>query len=461
MFYRYVSVVLCVVASCLSFPSFSSAQGNGNGNNGNGNQPVAGISIDASGVVRTITKRDRSKKLRQKRIESALESLSSDLKESSSLRRISLVKLEAACRQALQDQKPLPDELKYVAGINRIDYLFVYPEQKDIVIAGPAEPFVPDALGRMVGAYSGRPPLRLDDLVVALRVAEQGSEVGCSIDPAPGRLAALKQYIRANSSPASVSVAKGRYHKMAKVLGKQNVRIWGVPPDSHFAQALTEADLRMKRISMGLEKVKVRGLRSYLSMLAPNGNSMQRWWFVPYYDSILASDDDNAYQFVGQRAKLMAQEEVIGANGARSNAAVTRNSTWKFARQFTETFPDLARQEATFAELQNLIDLTVIATLLKERGLAEKVGWKKSLFLDTEQMPLDKGQVPKQTISTASYRMANSRMVIGLVGGGVVVNPRKTLRNITFKSSANSQLKQLRNNLSGQKASKTHAWWRN
>ncbi|MCH7989025.1 MAG: DUF1598 domain-containing protein [Planctomycetes bacterium] len=470
-FPRTFLVVSCVVIS-LHGPdtcrqtAFAQNQNNNQGNNNqnnqnNQNQPAGGILIDANGLVKTIFTRDKSKRLRKKRITAAMQKLSEEMKESSTMRKVSLVQLEAACQDALQNREELSDELKYLAGINRLDFLFVDPENKDIVIAGPAEPFVPDALGRMVGVYSGRPPLRLDDLVVALRVAERGNTVGCSIDPVPERLSRLQNFIRKNSSPASVSVAKRRYHTMARVLGNQTVNLWGIPPESHFAQALTEADLRMKRLSMGLEKVKVRGFRSYLSMITPTGNSMQRWWFVPFYEDIQISEDENAYQFLGQRAKLMAQEEVVDGSGFRSDATVTRQSTRRFARLFTQKFPAMVQLIPAFAELQNLIDLTVMAALLKEKGLAEKVGWQKSFFLDVEKMPIEAGEIPREVLSTANYKMANRRMVIGLVGGGVTINPRQTVRQMKFRLSAGNRLNQLQKDIAAEKPPAAHAWWRN
>ena len=61
-----------------------------------------------------------------------------DLSRQSKMRKISLSKLEAVIEKAQQDGKELPDEVKYLAGMIHIDSLFFYPEQNDVVIAGPA-----------------------------------------------------------------------------------------------------------------------------------------------------------------------------------------------------------------------------------------------------------------------------------------------------------------------------------
>ena len=56
--------------------------------------------------------------------------------------------------------------MRNLAGLLRVRYVFYYPESKDIVLAGPAEGWVPDASGRVVGITSGRPVLQLQDLAV-------------------------------------------------------------------------------------------------------------------------------------------------------------------------------------------------------------------------------------------------------------------------------------------------------
>ena len=59
--------------------------------------------------------------------------------------------------------------MRYLAGLLRVRYVFYYPDSKDIVLAGPAEGWVPDPAGRIVGITSRRPVVQLQDLVVALR----------------------------------------------------------------------------------------------------------------------------------------------------------------------------------------------------------------------------------------------------------------------------------------------------
>ena len=54
-----------------------------------------------------------------------------------------------------QERQGLPDAIKYLAGLQHIRYVFVYPEQKDIVLVGPGEGWKVDAQGERGGR---RPP---------------------------------------------------------------------------------------------------------------------------------------------------------------------------------------------------------------------------------------------------------------------------------------------------------------
>lgn len=427
--------------------------------NNNGGD-AAGIIIDPEGVVHPVIERGRSEKLDKRRMSEAAEnSLPSELNTSSDLRKVSLVKLEAACAPFADESETIPKEMFYLAGLQRIDYVFVYPESNDIVIAGPAEGFARNSIGRTVGVSTGRPPLRLDDVAIAFRAASHGKRVRCSIDPVPERLADLKQYIAANSDAGSAARAKSRYHEMAAVLGLAKVSLDGVADDSHFAQTLVEADYRMKRIGMALEPSGVKGIRSHLSMLQPEGNTMQRWWLAPLYDAIVTSEDRLAFELLGQRVQLLAQEEVSDGAGNRRSAGGTRLSTEKYAQQFTENYSELADKNPVFAELQNLFDLLVVATMLRKEGISDRVGWKAETFLDDSRFSYPRHAVPRQVPSVANSKRANRSMIVGLVGGGVMMTPSKLVESLEFRVETERQLDEKRGAAAGDKTAAADKWW--
>lgn len=436
------------------------AGGAGGTGGGAGGSSAGGIIVDPDGVVRAVFAKEKSGKLARKRDQAgAQSSKSSDETVYSPQRMVSLVRLEAECRKFAAEKTDATPVMQFLAGLQRIDYVFVFPESQDLVIAGPAEGFVVDATGRTVGRTTGRPPLRLDDLIVALRSVQRAGSLGCSIDPREEGLARFNAFVNENSFPTTLDETIARYPEMAKRLGMQDVRIWGVPAESHFGNVLVEADYRMKLISLGLERPRLKSLRSHLSMIPPGGNSTQRWWFAPLYDPFVKSEDGLAFRISGPRAQLLAQEELIEQGGKRTAAGGTRQTTQKWAKHFTEKFPELAKVSPVFAELQNLFDLAVVAALIKKERLSDKVDWKMQLFLDEKQAAVSRWNVPRQVETVANYRVSDGSLVIGLTGGGVEIDPLRTANSIHYRADADGKLKAALENAGAQNPPAEHPWW--
>lgn len=427
------------------------------GTTGTTGATVGGVYVDPEGVVRAVYARDDGALDKKRRLAQAEKELPAGLNSFSPCRKLSLSRLEKACRKYADKMENVPAELQYLGGLQRIDYIFVYPEEKEIVIAGPAEGFAWDKVGRAVGLTTGRPPLRLDDLFVAFRVAERGGDLGCSIDPKAQNLVALNQWIAQNGNRPATSAdsVKSQFPKMAQVLGMQDVRIFGVPAESHFAQVVVEADYRMKRLAIGAEVPPVKGFRSHLSMTPPGANSMQRWWFTPLYEKFVKSDDGLAYQIVGPRAQLLSQDELVSTTGQRSNAAFTQVSTQKFAQQFTAKFPELADKSPIFAELQSVFDLAVLAALLKKEQLPQRIGWNPGLFLDEAQATIVKCNVPRQVMTVATSRSAGKR-VIGMLGGGVTIDPFHVIASVKYEPDGAGTVEEARKSAEGKGGER---WW--
>lgn len=434
--------------------------GNNNQNNNQNNQNAGGITIDAAGVISSpfrVTK--NSKQLNQRRIEAlAAQTLSADLNQKSELRKISLVKLEQACRELKEKNQPIPPEVQYLAGLWRIDYLFVDHENNDLIIAGPAEGFAANAQNRMVGVESGRPPLRLDDLVIAFQSQERGLITGCSFDAKQENLARMNEYIRRTNGASSATSAVKRFKTMAKILGMQDVSVTGVPAGSNYARVLVEADYMLKRISIGLEPSGIREIKSHLATLRGGGNSTQRWWFTPLYDAFTTTEDRDAFHFSGQRLQMMSQEEFVNQAGQRSDAAHTRLSTTKYAKQFTKYFAKLADQHPTFAELQSITDLTVLAALIKKERLDQRVNWYHRFFSTEVDYLVPMGNIPKQVPTAMNYKKAN-RLMICLVGGGVTVNARAVVNQTEFQTSRDQSLAEKKTASFERRREKTTRWW--
>ena len=152
----------------------------------NGIQPqIGGVSVDADGVVRGAQVEDQAADLA--RLRENLAGGKGAFAEKSKLRMISLKGIQAAMLEAAKSGKPLAEEVLLLGGLTRIEMVFVYPEQQDIVIAGPSEAWTISKNGSIVGKDSGRAIVYLEDLVTAFQSVDTARTEGitCSIDPTP------------------------------------------------------------------------------------------------------------------------------------------------------------------------------------------------------------------------------------------------------------------------------------
>lgn len=418
-------------------PLSASAQTTGGGNNQNQNplspfSQVGGVIVDADGVLRTQTFRDPGSQLTRERMKAAKAALGADLAKRSPLRKISLNRLEAQIRERLANGRQASDEMRYLAGMTRVQYVFFYPETNDIVLAGPAEPFVADMSGRVRGE-SGAPAMQLDDLIVALRTffgpeAKQAPLISVSIDPTQEGLQNMQAFLRQIGSRAVPAQTQFIVNGLRESMGLNTVRLTGVPASSHFAQVLVEADYRMKLIGIGLEDPGVK-MATYIdraSSRAASKNALQRWYFVPDYECVRLSDDQQAAELVGNGVKLVSADELVSADGTRKKSAGVDQASKAFTESFTKNYAAIARRAPVFTELRNIIDLSIAAALIKEHRFAEKAGWSMATFLDEGAYQVETHNVPKHVETTVAAVWKGNRLSTP-VAGGVRIQPREAL----------------------------------
>ena len=328
-----------------------------------GNGAVGGISIDSEGVL-SRAEIDASRRLRDERIK-ALRPLGAGIARRSPLRKISLRRLESEIDRRLQAQEPLSEEIELLAGLQRVRHLFVYPEHNDIVLAGPAEGWRVDDSGNLVGITAARPPLQLDDLIVALRTADAAIQtpISCSIDPTNDGLARLQNLLAHKDLSADAETLAA----MERSLGPQTITLRGVSPSSRFARTMVAADYMMKRLAMGFEPPPVEGLESYITMLSRTrgrvaSDAMPRWWLAPRYDAVRRDADSLAWELSGTGVRAMTEDSLLTTVGFSRSGRKNRLAK-EWAEQFSERYAVLADKMPVFAELEGAIDLAIIASI--------------------------------------------------------------------------------------------------
>ncbi len=395
-------------------------------------QSPAGIVIDADGVLHKQIFTDPTGELTQQRIAAARSTLGPQVAEPSKLRKISLNRLERALAKLLDNDAPPTAEMLHLAGLTRLKYVFYYPDTHDVVLAGPAEGWMEDLAGRHRGLYSGRPVLELADLAVAMRAypasGQDGPVIGCSIDPTPEGLARMQGFLANVGATVGPNDADFIVEGLRSNLGLQQVRILGVSPRTHFAQVLVEADYRMKLIGIGLERPPVR-LASYVDKANPaevGRNSLQRWYFTPDYDCVKMSDDGLAMELVGEGVKLIGEDEVVTGEGQRRKAARGNRASQHFVAEFTRKYPALADKEPVYAQLRNLIDMTIAAAYLQHEGLYAQAEWTPAVLTDETRFAVETQTTPVQVETVVTAVWKGPRLMTPL-GGGVNVQAELAL----------------------------------
>ncbi|MFP6602742.1 MAG: DUF1598 domain-containing protein [Pirellulaceae bacterium] len=422
------------------------------------NRAVGGISIDAAGVVQPAALADQANlvTLLRKQLKEAPEGLVVP----AGMRMISLRGLEEALEASIRNnQGALPDELRYMAGLQRIEYVFVVPERNDIVLAGPGEGWRVDDQGNIVGITTGRPVLRLDDFMAALRAVQEARRGGISvsIDPTEKGYQQLQTLLteqrRSRRTPQLATLEPA----MRKAFGNQQIKILGVPTTSHFARVMVAADYKMKRLAMKLDPSPVKGLTSFVDMvknarnIAPDVNP--RWWLACNYEPLVRSEDSLAWQLRGPGVKAMTEDEFVDDNGRVRSDGSKNPMAQKWADQLTKHYDELSKKDIVFGELRNIMDMCVIAALLEKEQLLERAGCSIPLLTDQEsRVKLEAWLTPKVVPPQCSFLKTRRGWVV-TASGGVQVESWPVLNKTQMDPQIGAYLKK------ANPANQTGWWW--
>jgi hypothetical protein len=326
--------------------------------------------------------------------------------------------------------------MRYLAGIQEIRYVLVYPEEQDVVIVGPAEPWKTDPWGRVVSSESERPVLQLEDFVIILRACFGESQnhglFGCGIYPHAERLQQVQEFLNRSSAagPIEPSQRDRWLAQLREQLGEQDIEIFGIQPGSRVAHVMVEADYRMKLIGIGLEPAAVPGIPNYFDLIGQPDDARLtrpidtlRWWFTLNYEAILTSDARDAFELRGGRVQVLSENELLTATGQRVHTGQSDPINAQFARNFTEQFSALAARDANFADLAGIFDLAVLSGLLRTYELPRSIGWPMTTFLDPDELIVSLNPPPRSVETVMNHRVYRGRHIMATISGGVHVNP--------------------------------------
>lgn len=429
----------------------------------------SGVHVDADGVLRPLLKVEGGARLADLRNANRPKpgQAQENVRRSSSLRMVSLPRLEKQIQLLWVTGRAPTEAMQVLAGLQRIRYVFVYPESGDLVIAGPAGDWTVGPEDLIVGVESGQPVVRLDDLVVLLRHAMSGPDAkfGCLISPTKEGLARVQEFTKQSSArPIQAEYRDGWVRRLRAQLGKQDIEVYGLDARTRAARVMVEADYRMKLVGMGLEQ-GVPGVESYLRLIrlapgqSPPAMGVLRWWFTLNYEAVLASADRQAFAVRGQGVKVLSENERLTAAGERVHTGESEALNRQFVRSFTEHFGDLCEKYPIYAELRNVFDLALVGALLREEGLTQKVRWHMTHFGEKGPFRVELGEAPKAVDSVVNYRVINRSTIVAGVSGGVSAQPSSLVTSQAVQTDRSQTLHQQRTGALPKQLSDDAWWW--
>jgi hypothetical protein len=369
-----------------------------------------GVSVDGDGVLRaSSTKPDPRLAELWKKAQSQ--------KRDGQLLFVSLPRLFAEAQKHAGGE--MPADIRYVGGMVKIQYVFVYPDEKDIVIAGPAEPFDTEVGFRPLGKYTGRPALQLDDLVTALRTCgpgRKGTSLGCDLQMTQeiaDRIKAKTKELAPQVQNGKISAARAS-DLIAEAAGHQPVQFFGVDTNTRCAFVCIEADYQLKQIMLGIFDVPVRGMKSY-NELCTKPAPAHRFVLESNLDHLVGSPDGRAYEFKGNALTLGSGRVMVEKGESEEISAAAKG----FIARVNERMDEIQKHVVSWADLANLADLAVLAALIGEEKLQGAIGWDLSWVMNEYRVP--EVRTPKSAQTLTVYRQYGGQTIFG--SGGVLFEP--------------------------------------
>jgi hypothetical protein len=426
-----------------------------------------GVRVDPDGMLSFLTRGELDSQLKTLGIRARAADLNEDMARPSSLRLVSLTRLEKEVRSRIADGKSVVETMKNLAGLHKIEYVFVFPENGEIVIGGPAAGWKYNDKGQPVATDTGRPTLQLDDLVTVLRTfSPEGNKFfSCLIVPRRDGLQNARAIGEASQKRGPLSPAGTRsfVDRLRKALGLQDVQVVGVPADSRVARVIVEADYRMKLI--GIERLKAGSkIPSYFQLLASNPQKTQpaldalRWWLTMKYDGVVHSKDRNVFQIQGSSVLCQGLNEEITPDGQRVQTGKADPINLMFAANFTANYAELAKRDLVFADLQNVFDLALVAALIRHEKLDRKTGWNGGAFSYGGRYETATYEPVKTVMSVSNHRVYNGKDVVIQVAGGVRADLMSVVKNGSLRNAA-PRLGSMLTNARAPKLPDGRWWW--
>ncbi|MDR1484411.1 MAG: DUF1598 domain-containing protein [Planctomycetaceae bacterium] len=404
-----------------------------------GGSVLGGVEINANGFC-AIAPRQMMENF-SKDMRRTFEKIPEDLSQQVPIRKVSLKKIDQAIYKAIDGDGFLPDTVRYLGGLTAVQYVVLVPEEKDILLVGPSEGWHVDAAGYVIGNITGRPILRLEDLVILFRTwynKDAHTTITCSIDPTPDSIARMNA-VKNKFSVPSAKNARAYAYELERANGNDVVVINGVERTSRIAKTLVSADFKMKQIGLGHIQSGLRGLPSYLSLLSGSPRHISpRFWLSADYGVVYHDSHKLTWKLAEVKVNAKTEDQYIDS---RSNARVASGKTdpaaVRWCKKMDEQYNSLSRVDPVFGELRNCMGLAMVVALILREELLDKSGCSIRAIAEEPRM---------KTPSLPEPKFVAGKSVIAknvVACGGVEINPFNAIQAAKLDNKIDNQREQL------------------
>lgn len=354
-------------------------------------------------------------------------------REASPLRVVSLRQLDIELGRLATQGWSQTQDLAQLAGLKRIEYVRVDPDQAEIWLAGPAA-----GVDAPVGGG-----FHLADLALLVNlITRQSPPLGCSIDPTDAGIIAAQQMLTRPGAKSRLAAQPAKFaEQLQQAMGAHEVSVFGMPSGSPAAVALVAADEHMKRIGFGTERtlVPMQSYFDHLDRLADvPEQSLIRWWFAYASQPVrtetvrveLARDDNlprfveqHVFQFPEQCVVLLSEQQWVSQQGRQATGKIDPAAE-AFAASMTQGLSELRQVHAAYARMCAVFETALALRLAIEASGQDNLhAWLPNL----KQVGLENfgpRPEPKTVSGLTAWHKLKQGITVAAVSGGVQIAPQ-------------------------------------
>jgi hypothetical protein len=163
-------------------------------------------------------------------------------------------------------------------------------------------------------------------------------------------------------------------------------------------------------------------------------------------------------ELVGDGVKLVGEDEMVGADGSRQQAARSDRASQAFVESFTKKYSELAEHSPVYAQLRCLVDMLIASAFIQQQDYYAKANWKAATFNDESKVKVRTYNTPKQ-VETAVNSLWKGNRLMTPVGGGVEIQADKALDSSKLLPDEAGKVRKQRQEITLQNLAKGQWWW--